>query len=85
MMQNTLYEIIVYILHLSLNWSSGKSVGLALRRSRFNPRQGRPLYMYTPSTVSTFGWICALYKSSYFNSKPKNMSSSSSSEEEKHV
>jgi hypothetical protein len=23
--------------------------------------------MYTPSAVSTFGWICAQYKSSYFD------------------
>jgi hypothetical protein len=31
-------------------------------------RDGIHLYiwMYTPSVVSTFGWICALYKSSYF-------------------
>jgi hypothetical protein len=37
-------------------------------RSWFNPWQGRPRYiwMYTPSAVSTFGWICALYKSYYF-------------------
>jgi hypothetical protein len=33
-----------------------------------DPRQGQPLYiwMYTPSAVSIFGWICALYKSTYF-------------------
>jgi hypothetical protein len=49
-------------------WPSGQSGGLAPWRSRFDPRQGRPLniWMYTPSAVSTFRWICALYKSSYF-------------------
>jgi hypothetical protein len=48
---------------------SGQSgAGLARRLSRFDPQQGWPLYiwMYTPSAVSICGWICGLYKSSYF-------------------
>jgi hypothetical protein len=49
-------------------WPSGQSGRLTRRRLRFDFRQGRPLYiwMYTPSAVSTFGWICALFKSSNF-------------------
>jgi hypothetical protein len=47
---------------------NGQSGMLARWRSRFNPRQGWPLYiwMYTPSAVSIFRWIWALYKSSFF-------------------
>jgi hypothetical protein len=46
---------------------SVQSGAFAHRRSRFDPQQVRPLYiwMYTFSAVSTFGWICALYKSSF--------------------
>jgi hypothetical protein len=46
-------------------WPSGQSSGLIRRRSRFDPRQGRPLYiwMYTPSAVSILGMdMCAIQK-----------------------
>jgi hypothetical protein len=46
-------------------WPSGQSGGLARRRSRFDPRQGRPLYiwMYTPSAVSILGMdMCTIQK-----------------------
>jgi hypothetical protein len=69
---STVIFVVVFIIIIILVipgvgiWPSGQSGGLARRRSRFDPRQGRPhyLWMYTPSAVSTFGWICALYKSS---------------------
>jgi hypothetical protein len=45
-------------------WPCGQSGGLARRRSRFDPRQGRPLYiwMYTPAFWVCFGGYIALYK-----------------------
>jgi hypothetical protein len=46
-------------------WPSGQSGGLARQRSRFDPRQGRPLYiwMHTPSAVCILGMdMCAIQK-----------------------
>jgi hypothetical protein len=67
-LQNPKFILFYFILYGEGIWPNGQSGGLARRRSSFDPLQGQPLYiwMYTPSAVSIFGWICALYKSSYF-------------------
>jgi hypothetical protein len=41
-------------------WPSGQSSGLARWQARFNPRQGRPLYIWTFGYMYTRSAVCIL-------------------------
>jgi hypothetical protein len=53
-------------------WPSAQSGGMARRRSRFDPKQPPTASIhldaiFTLAPIAFLGWICALYKSSYFH------------------